>query len=114
MIEGINILSQTEVISDMEFNWLAFAVVFSVTAIISTVIAFDAFVSTSDRIWGLITAVFAGLLMGIIAGAASATPVSYETRYKVTVDDSVSMNEFLDTYEIIDTEGKLITVKEIK
>ena len=63
---------------------------------------------------GLLTAVCTGILIGIIAGGASATPVSYETHYKVTVDDSVSINEFLDTYEIIDQEGKVITVKEIR
>ena len=32
--------------------------------------------------------------------------------YKVTIDDSVSMNEFLDKYEILDREGKIYTVKE--
>ena len=32
--------------------------------------------------------------------------------YKVTVDDSVSMNEFLDKYKILDQEGKIYTVKE--
>ena len=34
------------------------------------------------------------------------------TEYKVTIDDSVSMNEFLDKYEILDQEGKIYTVKE--
>ena len=33
-------------------------------------------------------------------------------KYKVTVDDSVSMNEFLDKYEILDQEGKIYTVQE--
>lgn len=32
--------------------------------------------------------------------------------YKVTIDDSVLMNEFLDKYEILDQEGKIYTVKE--
>lgn len=32
--------------------------------------------------------------------------------YKVTVDDSVSMNEFLNKYEILDREGKIYIVKE--
>lgn len=36
----------------------------------------------------------------------------YETRYQVTVDDSVSMNEFQDKYEIIEVEGKIYTVRE--
>lgn len=34
------------------------------------------------------------------------------TEYKVTIDDSVSMNEFLDKYEILGQEGKIYTVKE--
>ena len=34
------------------------------------------------------------------------------TELKVTIDDSVSMNEFLDKYEILDQEGKIYTVKE--
>ena len=36
----------------------------------------------------------------------------YETHYQVTVDNSVSMNEFQDKYEIIEVEGKIYTVKE--
>lgn len=32
--------------------------------------------------------------------------------YKVTVDDSVSMNEFLNKYEILEQEGKIYTVRE--
>ena len=36
----------------------------------------------------------------------------HHTEYKVTIDDSVSMNEFLDKYEILDQEGKIYTVKE--
>ena len=35
-----------------------------------------------------------------------------ETHYQVIVDDSVSMNEFNERYEIIDQEGQIITVKE--
>ena len=36
----------------------------------------------------------------------------YEIHYQVTVDDSVSMNEFQSKYEIIEVEGKIYTVKE--
>ena len=36
----------------------------------------------------------------------------YETQSQVTVDDSVSMNEFQDNYEIIKVEGKIYTVNE--
>lgn len=36
----------------------------------------------------------------------------YETQYQVTVDDSVSMNEFQNKYEIIKVEGKIYTVRD--
>ena len=35
-----------------------------------------------------------------------------ETHYQVIVDDSVSMNDFNERYEIIEQEGQIITVKE--
>lgn len=53
-----------------------------------------------------------GLLFGFIWGIGCETPTRYETQYQVIIDDSVSMNDFLDKYEIIDTEGKIITIKE--
>ena len=34
--------------------------------------------------------------------------------YKVTINNEVSMTEFLDKYEILDMEGKIFTVKEIE
>lgn len=36
----------------------------------------------------------------------------YETRYQVITDDSVSINQFQNKYEIIEVEGKIYTVKE--
>ena len=36
----------------------------------------------------------------------------YETHYQVTVDNSVSMNEFQNKYEIIEVEDKIYTVRE--
>ena len=36
----------------------------------------------------------------------------YETQYQVTVDDSVSMNEFQNKYEIIKVEGRIYTVRD--
>lgn len=59
------------------------------------------------------TAIFA-----IVAGALAVIlfcnipEKNYETRYQVTTDGSVSINEFQDKYEIIEVEGKIYTVKE--
>ena len=35
-----------------------------------------------------------------------------ETHYEVTIDDSVSMSEFDEKYEIIEQRGEIYTVKE--
>lgn len=39
-------------------------------------------------------------------------PIAYKTQYQVTVDDSVSLNEFLEKYTIISIDGKIYTVEE--
>lgn len=50
-------------------------------------------------------------IVGSLGGTLSKTDINY-IEYKVTIDDSVSMNEFLDKYEILDQEGKIYTVRE--
>lgn len=53
----------------------------------------------------------ASIIVACLGGSKSKTDVNY-IEYKVTIDDSVSMNEFLDKYEFFDQEGKIYTVKE--
>ena len=54
-----------------------------------------------------------GLLIGIPSGYIDADSRKvYGTEYKVTISDEVSMNEFLEKYEIINQEGKIYTVRE--
>jgi hypothetical protein len=36
------------------------------------------------------------------------------TAYEVILDDSVSMNEFMNTYEVLEQRGQIYVVKEIK
>ena len=68
--------------------------------------------------WIHISFVLACTVVGCFIGLIPAALCEIETdtidyiEYKVTVDDSVSMNEFLDKYEILDQEGKIYTVKE--
>ena len=64
-------------------------------------------------ITGLICIVLAlgSAVIGGLGVTYSKTDINH-IEYKVTIDDSVSMNEFLDKYEILDQEGKIYTVKE--
>ena len=68
--------------------------------------------------WGLGVIIFlvvfitSGALFGTFVGCTTGKPIEYETQYKVVIDDSVSMNDFIEKYEIIDQDGKIYTVRE--
>lgn len=51
------------------------------------------------------------IFIGSLGGICRKTDIDH-IEYKVTIDDSVLMNEFLDKYEILGQEGKIYTVKE--
>lgn len=66
---------------------------------------------------------FMFIVAGVIAALCTLTTVvSYESngpevteyQYQVIVDDSVSMTEFTDKYEIIEVKGESYIVKEIE
>lgn len=52
-----------------------------------------------------------GILLMVFGLTSNKNSINY-IRYKITVDDSVSVNEFMDKYKILDTEGKIYIVKE--
>ena len=58
---------------------------------------------------GLLIGMVAGLLLSVVVGIAE---IEYYPTYKVTISDEVSMNEFMDKYEILNQDGKIYTVKE--
>ena len=60
-------------------------------------------------IMGLLIGMVAGLLLGTVVGIVE---IEYYPTYKVTISDEVSMNEFMDKYEILNQDGKIYTVKE--
>jgi hypothetical protein len=49
-------------------------------------------------------------VVAIILGV-SAEPE--HTRYKVTISEDVKLVEFLEQYEILDTEGEIYTIREV-
>lgn len=68
----------------------------------------------NERGIGVILSIIAIIASIVVAGMGDVTNTNsvHHIEYKVTIDDSVSMNEFLDKYEILDQEGKIYTVKE--
>lgn len=116
-MNGIEILSQSEVVTATAYNTTACAIAFWVVMAICVVIG--VFVSIIDDNWSwLFLAVVFGILISLLVLVVvvdiTEYPTAYETYYKVTVDDNVSMNEFNEKYEIVSQEGKIYTIRERK
>ena len=108
---GIEILSSEIIYNTILPDWCIFIGVALMAILLPIVIALC---EHRREILGILCVVAAtGILIASIAlsEAENKNDINY-IEYKVTIDDSVSMNEFLDKYEIIDQEGKIYTVKE--
>lgn len=58
---------------------------------------------------GTLIGIVAGFVVAIVIGFAG---IEYYPTYKVTISDEVSVNEFMNKYEILNQDGKIYTVKE--
>ena len=111
MIEGVTILAQEEIL-DIGF-WEIFApLLFSIFCILIGV-----FIAckTDEIHWLFIISAFAvvvGLVI-VVNTIEDAKPTGEHT-YKVTIDETVSMTEFHERYEIIDQDGLIYKIKERK
>ncbi len=109
-MNGVEILS-TEIIYNTilpEFC-IAIGFLFATTFTVIAVVC----LANEHYIVAIISALFITVSIVIVglSNTYSKTDINH-IEYKVTIDDSVSMNEFLDKYEILDQEGKIYTVKE--
>ena len=112
---GVEILASSEVAATIAFNWAAFWIVVGVVFVVFLfvgVVLYESYGNSSDITIGAIAGVVLGCFLGVVFGSGLSTTTSYETQYKVIISDEVSMNEFLERYEIIDQEGKIYTVRE--
>lgn len=116
-MNGIEILSTAEVATATAPEWPAIGFVFGVMMVIATGLAIWIGVEEQSGTAGfksflLVLAV--ALVVSLLTAVATEHPTAYETHYKVTIDDNVSMNEFNEKYEIVSQEGKIYTIRERK
>jgi hypothetical protein len=115
-MSGVEILATEEVAVVWEsWNWKGFLLTVGLVFFVSIIAGMLAGASDDWRFGVtifLIVFIAGGALFGTLVGCTTGEPIEYETQYKVIIDDSVSMNEFLEKYEIIDQDGKIYTVRE--
>lgn len=115
-MNGVDILAMEEVVAESAFNWPWFWIVVAVAGFITLIYTLWDVVSGYHH-WLYIPTLtvfvmLVGAMFGCLLGVVFGIPTKYETQYKVTISDEVSMTDFLNKYEIIETEGKIYTVRE--
>lgn len=113
---GVDILAMEEVAVEFAFNWTWFWIMVGVGGCFGLGIGIFS-VASGECEWVIIPILttlllLAGAGVGAAFGKMLQKPVVYAPQYKVMISDEVSMNEFLEKYEIIDIEGKIYTVRE--
>lgn len=115
---GVDILATQEVAVEFVFNWTAFWITVVIVTFAGLITGIVCCVRDGYN-WSFIPAIVGlfvvfGGMFGCLMGTGLKKPVVYETRYKVTISEDVSMTDFLEKYEIVSTEGKIYTVREVK
>ena len=89
---------------------VALIVGLTIVAVIGLILLF-AGIACEDDVAGVgLTLFFVSLAMVFVVYF---TAEPEHTRYKVTISDEVNLVEFLERYEILDTEGEIYTIREV-
>ena len=112
-MEGITVLYQGPIyknicVNENILNLLAFMLIAMIFGVTISAICF--------KLKGVIICVILGcvilFIIGILDSYSTTTEELDYYEYKVTIDDSVPMKEFLSKYEIINQEGEIFTIVE--
>lgn len=119
-MEGIEILATEQVATAFGFGWALFSVFGLLFSLllggIAWLLAWENDLSMLGTGITIGVGIAIALAFAALIGGVSETgaPTEFETRYKVTISDEVSMNEFLERYEIVDQDGKIFIVREVE
>ena len=114
-MQGVEILTSERVVIDWDFSWTAFWIVMGVVLLgflIKGIFKYKRTREIIDIIGFSAIGVFVGAMVSFSVAARCSTPTDYETRYKVTISEEVSMIEFIEHYEVIEQDGKIFTIRE--
>lgn len=98
-MDGVTILQTIPAVTNKEYTIIIIAVLFLIILGGVLILKFDAL---------LVGVAF--MAFALIVAAQGIHP--HPKQYKIAVDNTVSYNEFTAKYNIIETDGKIITVEE--
>lgn len=105
MLEGITVLSQTA-IEDANLLW------FVVPAVV--IFLGSVFVAASIDMHETLAGIVSVMLAFLVGGACYAIRLepTGEYKYEVTVEESVSMTEFYERYDVIEQRGEIYVIEK--
>lgn len=114
-MEGVRVLAENAIVfNQYDFVWnlgTIFCYIVATLFVIFTV----ALIKDGD-IGAIVASVFAIFMIIVGTGIANVQGMKevYDyTEYKVIIDDTVNMNEFMEKYEILGRDGEIYIVKEV-
>ena len=119
-MDGVTILNEIEVVQVVNdtFNYTAGFIALCITVYICSIVGFFIGRMECEEVSGTLTGVFIGLVLSLFIGALFGTifeypPITETTmRYEVTIDDSVSLTEFYEHYNVIEQRDKIFVVEK--
>lgn len=116
-MNGVNILNEFEVVTKTAFSGDSFWWGVLIGAGIGLIMAIIFGLQEADWfafvVGFVVFCTIIGLLVGLLGGfVLKPKPVEYETRYEVSINEDVNMQDFINKYEIIETRGYIYTVRE--
>lgn len=110
-MEGVEILSSVEVEVAWVFNWQVAVMAFLILLI--GVLVFGYCVDKEEWLNIFLPIGLAlGLWAGLITGAGFQVPTEYAMEHKIIISEEVSLQDFIEKYEIVGQEGKMYIVRE--
>lgn len=109
-MDGITVL-YTYTYSSGEASRVLGIILGAIMCLIFIVSTFVMLVISGDKRGGLITGLLALLGLAVFIFCSNIKPVFWE-RYEVIIDDSVSLSEFNEKYNIVKVRGEIYTIEE--
>ena len=112
MIEGMTILTQTEIYKKPD--WVSnVVIILAIIALISFIIAACNDLSSKCGLcFGAISIIcFISMIVLMFVNTANKMPTG-RYKYQVTFDENVSIQEVYDKYKVLDVDGKLWTIED--
>lgn len=109
MMEGIEVLSVGSIGVNQVFNWNA-AIAGGI--ILGILCGLYIFLNTDNFLLGYITFIITCFLIGFMLGICIEKYADTVPTYKVIVNDTVSINDFYERYEVLEQDGKIFIIKE--